>query len=118
MYALILAVGKVVLDCELKLSPQLVNRVALKADDGPNAENADRKNVVVLVIIDASGNLATSDTRQSGNLSFYRGYSILMFASLATFDHFAISALINCANSARVPTASTKPSASNLSLEV
>jgi len=27
----------------------------MKADDGPNAENAARKNVVALVIIDASG---------------------------------------------------------------
>ena len=63
MYALILAVGKVVLDCELKLSPQLVNRDAMKADDGPNAENAARKNIVALVIIDASGSTRSHHAR-------------------------------------------------------
>jgi hypothetical protein len=55
MYALFLAIGQIVLNCKLKLVTQFGNRFAMETDDGANAKNASRKDIVTLVIIDAIG---------------------------------------------------------------
>jgi hypothetical protein len=55
VYAVLLTVSKVVLDRKLELSAQFGNGLAMKADDVANAENASRKNVVTLVVLDPRG---------------------------------------------------------------
>ena len=55
MYALFLAIDQIVLNCKLNLLTQFGNRYAMETDDGANAKNASRKDIVTLVILDASG---------------------------------------------------------------